>query len=156
MAAIITVFFNSCLHREVFYKPVVDTRNATDSVSRCHAGGSEESIELAMRASSSPVAPWIPLRMNYYSDNNITDTANIRGYTLQRTGSRNLFEHVHICGDLLLDAREIQLRWMGILRKDSGDDFEDIWALGYVRATLVADNESSIIFEDSFRNGVLK
>ena len=117
--------------------------------------GPEEAIEFSMRTSSSSAAPWIPLRMDYYADSTIIGTNSTRGYTIQAVGGGNAIRQVHICGDLLHNASEIQFRWMGSARA-MDNDFGDIWALSSVNATLVAANKTLRIFEDSFGNEDIK
>ena len=117
--------------------------------------GPDEAIEFAMRTSSSSAAPWIPIRMDYYADSTIIGTTSTRGYTIQAVGGGNAIRQVHICGDLLHNASEIQFRWMGSARA-MGLDEGDIWALSSVNATLVVANEEVRIFEDSFGNANLK
>ena len=108
-----------------------------------------------MRTSSSSAAPWIPIRMDYYADSIIIGTNFTRGYTIQAVGGGNAIRQVHICGDLLHNANEIQFRWMGSARA-IGNDMGDVWALSSVNATLVVANEELRIFEDSFGTEDLK
>ena len=116
--------------------------------------GPDESIEFAMRTSSSSAAPWIPIRMDYYDESTINGITSTRGYTIQAVGGGNFIRQVHICGDLLRNASGIQFRWMGA--RGGREDERDIWALGSVNATLVVANEELRTFEDSFGNGNLK
>lgn len=147
-------------YREVSYQLILDIpfvkENPKDGTRRRCDGieGSDEAIEFAMRTSSSSAAPWIPLRIDYPDDSATTNI--IRGYTVvQAVGSLNSVRQVHICGDLLHHASEIQFRWMGSATAKSSDQ-RDIWALGSVTATLVASNKTLRIFEDSFGSEDLK
>ena len=108
-----------------------------------------------MRTSSSSAAPWIPIRMDYYANSDNIGTTSTRGYTVQTVSSGNAIRQVHICGDLLRNASEIQFRWMGSARA-MGMDKRDIWALSSVNATLVVAYEELRILEDSFGNEGLK
>ena len=153
---------NTC-YREVSYRLILETpfdgNVDTGTRRRCDGTeGPEEAIEFAMRTSSSSAAPWIPIRMDYYADSTIIGTNSTRGYTIQAVGGGNAIRQVHICGDLLHNASEIQFRWMGSARARGGrgGDEGDIWAMSSVDATLVVANETLRIFEDSFGNEDLK
>ena len=122
-----------------------------------------EAIEFAMRTSSSSDAPWIPLQLTY---DNTEDgggpsdgIATIRGYNVTAHLSEDeiVTESVHICGDLLLDAQEVQFRWMGTSEVGrSGRESERMWALANVTANLVTESESTQIFQDIFGSDTLK
>lgn len=131
--------------------------------------GEREAIEFAVRTSSSSDFPWIPLRISYGiadsrkpskgSNGGSSHTRTVRGYTVPTVGRRasRVSEHVAVCGDVLRDASEIQLRWMGTAElKGKERERSDIWALASVTATLFVGNQTEKIFEDSFGSNSLK
>ena len=118
----------------------------------------DEAIEFAMRTSSSSDAPWIPLHLTYDSDSN-KKIATIRGYDVaaHKSGNEIVTESVHICGDLLHDVQEVQFRWMGTNHiGGSGRVRQRMWALANVTASLVIENETIKILDDTFGQNALK
>ena len=116
-----------------------------------------------MRTSSSSDAPWIPLQLTYDDTGDgggpSDGIATIRGYNVTAHLSKDeiVTESVHICGDLLHDVQEVQFRWMAtsefeVDRRVS----ERMWALANVTASLINENESIPIFQDTFGSDTLK
>lgn len=116
-----------------------------------------EGIELAMRSSS--VSTWTALKLDYFNRTSSTTSMEvIRGHSVAVTGSTldSVTKQVFVCGDLL-NTNDVQFRWMASAHLD-GDSLSihDVWALSDVAANLVTENGTSVLFEDSFGNDVLK
>ena len=151
------------LHSVVSYQLILDVSSPTDEM--CDGldfptGGdrSREAIEFAMRDATSSDGHWIPLRLNYYT-NNFLDVGSsfetVRGYqvTAQRSPSPIITETIAICGETLSDDSEVQFRWMGSADMDTGNYFrQDMWALASVNVTM----DGSILFCETFGNSILK
>ena len=149
--------------RDISYKLVlkVNSRDDKDCEGRIRF---DEAIEFAMRTSSSSSSdvPWIPFWLTYHETGHgepKNGMATIRGYnvTAHRSEDEIVTESVHICGDLLHDVQEVQFRWMGTNHVGkSGTVRKRMWALANVTASLVIENETIQILNDTFGQITLK
>ena len=147
--------------RDISYKLVLNVKKNNDD--KCEGRiRFNEAIEFAMRTSSSSDAPWIPLWLTYHKSGHgepKNGMATIRGYnvTAHLSKEKIVTESVHICGNLLHDVQEVQFRWMAT--NDIGGSRKvrkRMWALANVSASLVIENETIKILDDTFGQNTLK
>jgi len=146
------------LYREIEYRLHLNDISVSDS---CRGVETEnEGIEFAIRKNTQ-VDHWIPLRLSYFKMGgmNSMNTRIIRGYNVTAFGSTSVIEEkVSVCCDLL-DATEIQLRWMGnaVLPITTVTRLSiDMWALSSMNVALIDNGTSELLFQDSFGETELK
>jgi hypothetical protein len=118
--------------------------------------GQNEAVEFAIRSNASNNGRWIPLRLSFPADSDTTGIEPLRGFSVPLFGYRaaTVNETVAICGGLL-ETNEVQFRWMesaasSVLFRS------DLWALSSVMATLVRENETMILLQDTFGGNMLE
>ena len=123
----------------------------------------EEAIEFAMRTNTSNDGRWIPLRLSYFRDLDVTpaifmDTIQVRGYNVPTYRHLTAFvqEQVVMCNDLI-DTSSVQFRWMGTVNLRSNGKLRfDVWALASVTAVLVTSDENITLIQETFNSDSLK
>ena len=123
----------------------------------------EEAIEFAMRTDTSSDGRWIPLRLSYFRDLDVTpaiymDTTQVRGYSVSTYRHLTAFvqEQVVICDDLL-NTSSVQFRWMGTaILPNSGRLRQNVWALASVTAVSVTSDENITLIQETFNRDSLK
>ena len=144
-----------CYYREASFRLILSDQHSMST----QCDGVEnlgEGVEFGMRTSDT--AQWIPLQVSFFETNknpNSLPFRPFRGYNVSTdqtiTGTMNVF--VPICGELILNASEIQFRWMATTKVVNS---ADTWALGNVHAVLVQKDRNITLFEDSFGRNKLK
>ena len=124
----------------------------------------EEAIEFAMRTDTSSDGRWIPLRLSYFRNLDVTpaifmSTTQVRGYNVSAYRHITAFvqEQVVICDDLL-NTSSVQFRWMGtVTLPRTGRLRSDVWALASVTVVLVNPADENItLIQEEFNSDSLK